>query len=53
MTDENKNFDAKIKITDEVCEECRESQKSVKSNLIMHGFKICDSCKISKTIFPI
>ena len=26
---------------------------SVKQNLIIHGFKICNSCKLSKTIFPL
>ncbi len=37
----------------EICEECKEYSKSVPSNLIMHGYKICDSCKTSKTIFPV
>jgi hypothetical protein len=37
----------------DVCEECKKKDKNVKSNLIMSGYKICDSCKISKTIFPI
>ena len=36
-----------------VCEDCKEEDKSVKSNLIMFGYKICNSCKTSKTIFPI
>tara|TARA_B100001540_G_C15247063_1_gene390936 strand:+ start:313 stop:474 length:162 start_codon:yes stop_codon:yes gene_type:complete len=36
-----------------ICEECKESNKGVFENLIMHGYKICDSCKVSKTIFPI
>ena len=35
------------------CEECKKEDESVKSNLIMSGFKICNSCKTSKTIFPI
>ena len=35
-----------------ICEECKKENESVKSNLIIHGFKICDSCKLSKTIFP-
>ena len=38
---------------DDICEECKKSEESVQSNLIMLGYKICDSCKISKTIFPI
>ena len=38
---------------DNICEECEKEYETVKSNLIIHGFKICDSCKLSKTIFPI
>jgi hypothetical protein len=36
-----------------VCEECKKVDINVKSNLIMHGYKVCNSCKISKTLFPI
>ena len=36
-----------------VCEECKKEDENVKSNLIMFGFKVCNSCKTSKTIFPI
>ena len=36
-----------------ICEECKKEDKNVKSNLIMFGYKICNSCKTSKTIFPI
>ena len=35
------------------CEECKKEDKSVKHNLILTGFKICDSCKKSKTLFPV
>ena len=38
---------------DNICEECKKEGKSVSQNLMMHGYKICDSCKISKTIFPV
>ena len=38
---------------DNICEECKKEDKSVSQNLIMLGYKICDSCKISKTIFPV
>jgi len=38
---------------DNVCEECKEKNKNVSQNLIMYGYKICDSCRTSKTIFPI
>ena len=36
-----------------VCEECKKDHESVSQNLILTGFKICKSCRISKTIFPI
>ena len=35
------------------CEECKKEDESVSQNLIKHGYKICDSCYTSKTIFPI
>ena len=35
-----------------VCEECKKEDESVSQNLILTGFKICKSCRISKTIFP-
>ena len=36
-----------------ICEECKKEDESVSQNLIMQGYKICDSCKLSKTIFPV
>jgi|TARA_B100001964_G_C14023999_1_gene505179 hypothetical protein len=38
---------------DNICEECKKKDESVSQNLIMLGYKICDSCKLSKTIFPV
>ncbi len=38
---------------DNICEECNKNDESVSKNLIINSYKICDSCKISKTIFPI
>ena len=38
---------------DNVCEECKKENESVYQNLIMYGYKICESCRISKTIFPL
>ena len=38
---------------DNICEECKKKDKSVTENLILTGFKICKSCIISKTLFPI
>ena len=35
------------------CEECKKIDDSVIQNLIMHGFKICNGCNLSKTLFPI
>mgnify|MGYP001275123279 CR=1 FL=1 len=51
MTDNNKNdYDSEL---DNFCEECKKEDESVKQNLILIGYKICNSCKTSKTIFPI
>ena len=36
-----------------ICDECKEEDESVSQNLILTGFKICKSCRVSKTIFPI
>ena len=38
---------------DNFCEECKNEDKSVSQNLILIGFKICKSCRSSKTVFPI
>ena len=40
-------------LPDNTCEECNKEDESVRSNLITTGFKLCDSCKLSKTIFPV
>ncbi len=37
----------------DICDECKKEDESVSQNLILTGFKICKSCRISKTIFPI
>ncbi|MDA7714593.1 hypothetical protein N8824_04755 [Candidatus Pelagibacter sp.] len=36
-----------------ICEECKKENISVFQNLILFSLKICDSCKTSKTIFPV
>ncbi len=46
---ENTNADE----LNDICDECKETDKSVTQNLILTGFKICKSCRVSKTIFPI
>ena len=38
---------------DDICEECKKEDNSVTENLILTGFKLCKSCRISKTLFPI
>ncbi len=40
-------------IPDDICEECEQEDESVKQNLILIGYKICNSCKLAKTIFPV
>ena len=36
-----------------ICEECKKEDESVSQNLIKHGYKICESCKLSKNLFPV
>ena len=38
---------------DNLCEDCKKKDKRVTQYLILTGYKICKSCWISKTIFPI
>jgi hypothetical protein len=42
-----------LKDLNNICEECKKEDKSVSQNLILTGFKICNSCRVSKTIFPV
>ena len=42
-----------LKDLDNICDECKDRDESVSQNLILTGFKVCKSCRISKTIFPI
>ena len=39
--------------SDNFCETCKKEDESVKKNLIMYSYKICNSCNLAKTIFPI
>ena len=51
---DNKDVKEKdLKDLDDICDECKEEDESVSQNLIKHGYKICDSCYTSKTIFPV
>ena len=53
MTDK-KNVQIKdYKDLNNICDDCKEEDESVTQNLILTGFKICKSCRVSKTIFPI
>ena len=52
----NKIEDNTINIDKElnnICDECKVEDESVSQNLILTGYKICKSCRVSKTIFPI
>ena len=42
-----------IKDLNGICDECNKEDESVSQNLILTGFKLCKSCRVSKTIFPI
>jgi len=51
--DDETNNDEEVLQLDNFCEECKKEDSSVSQNLILTGFKTCNSCKLSKTIFPI
>ena len=36
-----------------ICDECKKEDDSVSQNLILISYKLCSSCRVSKTIFPI
>ena len=50
---ENKGKEENNNDVNNICDECRRKDESVFQNLIMTGFKLCKSCRVSKTIFPI
>ena len=45
----NKNLETDL---NDICEECKKEDESVTQNLMLTGFKICKSCRTSKTVFP-
>ena len=51
--DDQDSNDEEVLQLDNFCEECKKEDQSVSQNLILTGFKTCNSCKLSKTIFPI
>jgi len=55
MTDKSKEelSNETIKELDNICEECKKEDESVSQNLILTSYKLCFSCRVSKTIFPL
>ena len=53
MIDDNELNEKELKELDDICDECNKKNESVTQNLILTGFKICSSCRVSKTIFPL
>ena len=55
MTDksEDKYSEEIVKELNNICEECKKEDESVSQNLILTRYKLCSSCRVSKTIFPI
>ena len=53
MTKDKVNEKKEFEDLNNICDECKKKDESVSQNLILTGFKICKSCRISKTIFPI
>ena len=55
MTDHSDGkFDEEIiRELNNICDECMKEDESVSQNLILTSYKLCSSCRVSKTIFPI
>ena len=55
MTDNSKDKinEEIMRDLDNICDECKTEDESVSQNLILTSFKLCKSCRVSKTIFPI
>ena len=55
MTDnlDNKHDEELIRELNNICDECKKEDESVSQNLILPSYKLCSSCRVSKTIFPI
>ena len=55
MTD---NFEYKSDKSDknelnDICDECKKEDETVTQNLILTVYKLCNSCRTSKTLFPL
>jgi len=55
MTDnlDDKYDEELIRELNNICDECKKEDESVLQNLILTSYKLCSSCRVSKTIFPI
>ena len=55
MTDnlDDKYDEEIIRELNNICDECKKEDESVSQNLILTSYKVCSSCRVSKTIFPI
>ena len=50
---QKKNYNDDEEKIDNNCEECQKIDERLSQNLILSGYKLCKSCRISKTLFPI
>ena len=53
MTEKDKIEKKNLKDLNDICDECKKEDESVSQNLILTSFKLCNSCRVSKTIFPL
>jgi len=53
MTEKYNILEKDLEDFDNICDECKDEHESVSQNLILTGYKICKSCRLSKTIFPV
>ena len=37
----------------DICDECKKEDETVTQNLILTGYKLCNSCRTPKTLFPL
>ena len=50
---DEKNFKVDTEELNNICDECKKEDESVSQNLILTSYKLCSSCRVSKTIFPV
>ena len=50
---EDKYEDEIFRELNNICDECKKEDESVTQNLILTSYKLCYSCRVSKTIFPL